>query len=95
MSIDAIRFRAAAENAVILQVLESMAPDRYSYGDSRGEWRDAKVEDLLEVARYTRAYDALDKSIDSLMGTVSHLQNQVSSVLEKNEILESNRTLPR
>lgn len=53
MGIEAIRFRAA-EAGVILQVLErTEAPRSAYYSDSVAIWRDAKVEDLLEVARFT------------------------------------------
>lgn len=83
MRIDKIRFRVNGE-AVVLQVLEVSPRGIYECAD-KAEWRDAKVEDLLEVARYTRAYDALDKNIDSLTNTVSHLQENVSDVLEQNQ----------
>jgi hypothetical protein len=73
MSIDAIRFRATAD-AVVLQVLESRE-GRYDY-ERKGEWRDAKVEDLLEVARYTRAYDALDQSISQIKADLEAMRRQ-------------------
>lgn len=80
MSIEAIRFRAG-EAGVILQVLESRKDTTYYH--ERGEWRDAKVEDLLEVARYTLSYDALDNLISGLQNSVSSLQDQVGRVLDR------------
>lgn len=82
MSIEAIRFRAG-EAGVILQVLETRNNTAY-YGE-RGEWRDAKVEDLLEVARYTRSYDALDNLISGLQNQVSGLQDQMGRMSDKQE----------
>jgi hypothetical protein len=81
MSITAIRFRAA-EAGVILQVLETKERGLYESRDS-AEWRDAKVEDLLEVARYTRAYDALDGLISGLQNSVSSMQDQVHRALDR------------
>lgn len=80
MTIEAIRFRAS-EVGVILQVLERTNSPYYSERDSK--WRDAKVEDLLEVARYTRAHDALDGLISGLQSTVSGLQDQVHRALDR------------
>ena len=65
MAVQRIRFRVQ-DALVILQVQEPAKRNQYAYGESDGEWRDAKAEDLLEVAAFTRAYDALDKTIESL-----------------------------
>jgi hypothetical protein len=83
MTIQSIRFRVEGEQ-VVLQVLENARHyDSFAYNE-RGEWRDAKVTDLLEVARYTRAYDALDSTLSNLNVEVSGLHRQVSEVLEMN-----------
>lgn len=57
MSVEAIRFRAD-QAGVILQVLER---EEGPYYDRAPKWRDAKVEDLLEVARYTRKWADADR----------------------------------
>lgn len=70
MTIEAIRFRA--EGALIaLQVKERKERVHYSY-DSGAEWRDATVEDLLAVARFTSALDVLE-------GMVNRIQLHVES----------------
>lgn len=65
MSIEAIRFRA--EGAfIVLQVLERVERSgHYSY-DTSGSWRDAKVEDMLEAARFTSALDVLKGMVNSV-----------------------------
>jgi K+-sensing histidine kinase KdpD len=75
MSIDAIRYRAEGA-MVVLQVLESFERSQYEYRD-KTEWRDATVEDLLQVARYTRAHDALDRDISSLRAMVESVQQEM------------------
>lgn len=57
MTINAIRFRAQ-DGIVVLQVGEEK-PAHSHFSDYAREtvWRDAKVEDLLEVASYTSAHD--------------------------------------
>lgn len=48
--ITSIRFRAADDGKVILQVCERTETDRNYYGDcmsAKSEWRDAIVEDLI------------------------------------------------
>lgn len=54
MTVSAIRFRNEGE-FVVLQVLgpKPGQANRFT-DDSREEWRDAQVTDLLEVARFTR-----------------------------------------
>ena len=51
MSITAIRFRATAEGLCVLQVQEHESGSSYNYR-SEPKWRDAKVEDLLDVSRF-------------------------------------------
>lgn len=83
MSIKGIRFRMEGELCV-LQVSEK--DESYTYGghySGQAQWRDAKATDLLQVAAFTRAYDALDRNIDSLTGLVSSLQDQVGKVLDR------------
>lgn len=54
MTVSAIRFRNEGE-FVVLQVLGSKPGQANRFlDDSREEWRDAQVTDLLEVARFTR-----------------------------------------
>ena len=50
--ITGIRFRAEGEK-VVLQV-ESQEPRRYAPYESYAAWRDATVEDLLEVSTFCR-----------------------------------------
>lgn len=55
MSINNIRF-AQADGKVILQVEETPAVDAYQkYYGSKPVWRDATVEDLLDVAEHLRS----------------------------------------
>ena len=49
MSINDIRFRAGNEVEVVLQVNVSDT-DSYGYSRSAGKWRDATMEDMLDVA---------------------------------------------
>ena len=51
MSITDIRFRAE-DNKLVLQVQEQ--EERSGYGYFTSAWRDAKVEDLLDVAPFMR-----------------------------------------
>jgi hypothetical protein len=78
----------------VLQVLEQADHDPYYSGRSMANWRDAKATDLLQVAAYTRAHDAIDRALDSLVSTVSHLQDQVGRVLEQNERLTGQAARP-
>lgn len=69
MNITAIRFRSNEEGLVILQVQYNMSPS-YSYHESR-TWRDAKVEDLLEVADFCKSdtssmYESINHQFDKL-----------------------------
>jgi hypothetical protein len=65
MTIEAIRFRAEGE-FIVLQVLESQKRSgSYSY-DIPAAWRDAKVEDMLDAARFTSALDVLQGMVNSV-----------------------------
>lgn len=86
MTINKIRFRSDTDGKVILQVrFKKRRAYGYEYGDERdeGEWRDATVEDLIEVAQFTRAHDYLDGVIGSLQSSVLHLQQNVSGYMER------------
>ena len=51
MSLVDFRFRNGADETLVLQVAEQKM-DRYSsFQDDCSKWQDAKVEDLLEVAK--------------------------------------------
>lgn len=67
MSIQGIRFRTEG-SLVVLQVLEYTESTRSYYGsnDASSSWRDAKVEDMLTVARYTFDPGRLEPRIDAL-----------------------------
>ena len=82
MTVQRIRFRVQ-DALVILQVQEPPKVNQYSYGERDGEWRDAKAEDLLEVAAYTRAYDALDKTIESLRNSVVTANDRMSEIMDR------------
>jgi len=83
MTIQKIRFRMEGE-AVVLQVQEPGKPRKqYGYEDNPPTWRDAKAEDLLEVAAFTRAYDALDQTIASLQSAVQSAQGQMADIMTR------------
>lgn len=68
MAVTGIRFRAQ-EDLVILQVQINTSPS-YSYHENRS-WRDAKVEDLLEVAEFcksdtSQAYESINIQLNRL-----------------------------
>lgn len=65
MTIEAIRFRAEGEH-IVLQVLESQKRSGSYHYDTPSVWRDAKVEDMLEAARFTTALDALQAMVSSV-----------------------------
>ena len=53
-----IRFRAGIDGQVVLQVMEL---HKQNYGIGHKEvWRDAKVEDLLQVSAFTLPYKKQD-----------------------------------
>lgn len=53
--IDGIRFRAGDNGTIVLQVRDPFSKDNtFSWNDRNELWRDAKVEDLLEVSAYAR-----------------------------------------
>ena len=69
MTVTAIRFRSNEEGLVILQVQINTSPS-YSYHENR-TWRDAKVEDLLEVADFCKSdtssmYESINHQFDKL-----------------------------
>ena len=59
MSINDFRFRDSA-GLVVLQVLENKS-DSYGYSSNKSDWRDAKVEDLLDVADLIRRKSQTDR----------------------------------
>jgi hypothetical protein len=69
MSVQQIRFRSNEEGLVILQVRIQTSPS-YSFHE-HSTWRDAKVEDLLEVANFCKTdtsliYESLNNQISKL-----------------------------
>lgn len=69
MTVIAIRFRSNEEGLVILQVQINTSPS-YSYHEN-STWRDAKVEDLLEVADFCKSdassmYEAINHQFNRL-----------------------------
>lgn len=54
MSVDAIRFRAEGETVVLqVKARRETYPAYHGHGDS-AQWRDAKLEDMLDVAECLR-----------------------------------------
>lgn len=51
--IDAIRFRVGVNDTIVLQVRAPLS-NMNNWNDRNELWRDAKVEDLLEVSAYAR-----------------------------------------
>lgn len=68
MNITAIRFRTEG-SLVVLQVQEAK-DNSYGYGGYSGEkstWRDAQVQDLLDVAQFTASgIDGLGRRVEML-----------------------------
>jgi len=69
MNVVGIRFRTEGA-LVVLQVCESK-PARFNSYQQDDEWRDAKVEDLLDVSKFTettigRRLDQLASRLDSM-----------------------------
>lgn len=69
MNVVAIRFRTNEEGLVVLQVSVHDKHSFSSYSDTK--WRDAKVEDLLEVADFCKSdtssmYESLCNQFDKL-----------------------------
>lgn len=67
--VQAIRFRSNEEGLVILQVCVRDKHSFSSYSDST--WRDAKVQDLLEVADFCKSdtssmYESINHQFDKL-----------------------------
>lgn len=67
-----IRFRVN-ESMLVLQVKE--IEERSGYGYSTANWRDAKVEDLLDVSPFikTRVLSDIRDQIDSLQRDLEHI----------------------
>lgn len=69
MNVVGIRFRTNEESLVILQV---SVHDRHSFSSySDTKWRDAKVEDLLEVADFCKSdtssmYESINQQFNQL-----------------------------
>lgn len=82
MTIQKIRFRMEGE-AVVLQVQEPGKRGNSHWEEKEPTWRDAKAEDLLEVAAFTRAYDCLDQTIASLQNAVQSAQGQMSDIMTR------------
>lgn len=79
MSIQSIRFRAS-EHGVILQV--GVMPTRGAYNYERDiQWRDAQVEDLLDVAAFCDGglKTSLQNSIDDLQSHIQRMQQNVNA----------------
>jgi uncharacterized protein YeeX (DUF496 family) len=68
--INAIRFRTQ-ENLVVLQVRSTVSPSYSSYTKDE-VWRDAKVEDLLEVAAFCKS--DFESRLDNLIFQIDGLQ---------------------
>lgn len=64
MSLTDFRFRESA-GLVVLQVLE-YENDPYGYSSVKAKWRDAKVEDLLDVSRLLRRFQQEDRPYNSM-----------------------------
>lgn len=77
MSIQSIRF-AAVDATLKLQVLEHTPPiSRHYDAEGTSAWRDAKAEDLLDVARFTYNPEGIKRTVDSLAERLQSLQEQV------------------
>jgi len=79
MTIEAIRFRVEGA-LVVLQVFEREKENQYSYGRD-GTWRDAKPEDLLDVARFCST--GLDRRIEHLERNVHQLSYSQSAITQQ------------
>jgi len=60
MSVNDIRFRSEGE-MIVLQISVDKARSRYYENDLGSEWRDARVEDMLDVAEHLRMKYADEK----------------------------------
>lgn len=76
MSIQGIRFRT--EGALIVLQVQEYTEGRggsYHYGsEAVVAWRDAKVEDMLEVSRFTFDPARHDKRLESLEQRIEYVQ---------------------
>jgi hypothetical protein len=77
VSIQAIRFRAEGDK-VVLQVKEytegRSSPHFYERTDAVVAWRDAEVEDLLDVSRFTADQSEIAKRLNDLESRVEWMQ---------------------
>lgn len=65
MNITAIRFRT--EGALVVLQVQEVKDDSYGYGNGKYTWRDAKVEDLLDVSQFTASgVDGLERRVEML-----------------------------
>lgn len=64
MSISDFRFRDSA-GLVVLQVFE-YKNDFHGYSSNKSDWRDAKVEDLLDVADLIRRKSQTDRAFNPM-----------------------------
>lgn len=60
MSIDSVRFRSEG-GLIVLQVLEATERGAPYHNDRTAAWRDAKVEDLLNVSASPRHFSIHDR----------------------------------
>ena len=81
--ITSIRFRTE-DGKVILQVCEYTEGSwEYMGSRSKSEWRDALVEDLMNVAAYVRAHDSLTNQINTLQDQVNSMQSVVNCMTQE------------
>lgn len=77
--IDAIRFRAGDNGTIVLQVRNPLS-NMNNWNDRNELWRDAKVEDLLEVSAYTRGeiahrLEMMDMDLTTLRRAFHNVEN--------------------
>ena len=77
--IDAIRFRAGDNGTIVLQVRAPLS-NMNNWNDRNELWRDAKVEDLLEVSAYTRGeiahrLEMMDMDLTTLRRAFHNVEN--------------------
>lgn len=77
--IDAIRFRTGDNGTIVLQVRNPLS-NMNNWNDRNELWRDAKVEDLLEVSAYTRGeiahrLEMMDMDLTTLRRAFHNVEN--------------------
>lgn len=73
-----IRFRHI-DGLVILQVLEKQTK-KYDRFDTEDVWRDAQVEDMLEISTYCKPYASLmETRLESIEQRVSYIEMKVEN----------------